>query len=236
MPFRTLTARWPQSLVRLFFPHECIVCHAPLHDDEHCLCTACHAGLPRTNYHLRKENRVERLFWGKIPLERATSFFFYKKGSDYHRILYRLKYRGEKQVGFYMGRYMAAELLPAGFFRDMEVILPVPLHARREKERGYNQSEWIAKGIASLTGLPVAHRAMMRRVYTETQTHQTLLERWENVEGIFELCEPERLQGKHVLLVDDVLTTGSTLTACATPLTALKGVRLSILTLAVAAE
>lgn len=177
---------------------------------------------------------MEQLFWGKIPLERATSFFYYRKGSDYRQILYRLKYRGEKEIGEVMGRYMATELLSCRFFSDIDVIIPVPLHAKKQRSRGYNQSEWIAQGISAVTGLPVDVASVFRNKNTPTQTRKTVLERWENVDQTFTLRSPERFAGKHLLIVDDVLTTGATTVACASVFVGVEGVRISVLTLAVA--
>ena len=177
---------------------------------------------------------MEQLFWGKIPLERATSFFFYRKGSDFRQILHQLKYGGRKELGAIMGRYMASELLPSGFFKGIDVIIPVPLHKKKQQLRGYNQSEWIVRGIAAVTGIPVNTESVIRKKNTETQTRKSTFERWENVDGIFELRSSEHLQGKHVLVVDDVLTTGATTVACVSALMEVQGIRISILTLAVA--
>ena len=177
---------------------------------------------------------MERLFWGKVPLERATSFFFYRKGSDFRQILHQLNGGGRKELGATMGRYMASELLPSGFFKGIDVIIPVPLHKKKQQLRGYNQSEWIVRGIAVVTGISVNTESIIRRKNTETQTRKSAFERWENVDGIFELHSSEPLQGKHVLVVDDVLTTGATTVACASALMEVQGIRISILTLAVA--
>ena len=155
----------------------------------------CNINLPRTDYHLRKDNPVEKMFWGKIPLERATSFFFYRKGSDFRQILHQLKYGGQKGIGAIMGRYMAAELLESGFFEGVDVILPVPLHKKKQQIRGYNQSEWIARGIATVTGISIDTESVVRRKNTETQTRKSFLERWENVEGIFEFNPNRHLAG-----------------------------------------
>ncbi len=190
--------------------------------------------MPRTNYHLRKDNPVERLFWGKIPLERATAYFFYHKGSDFRNILYRLKYGGRKDLGEIMGRFVAAELLPAGFFRGIDCIVPVPLHPRKQELRGYNQSECIVRGISAVTGIPADTSSVIRMKHTGTQTRKSVYERWENVDGIFGVRHPELFKGKHILIVDDVLTTGSTTTACADVFKGVEGIRISILTLAVA--
>ena len=225
---------WLGSFLSLLFPRCCVVCGGPLARGEECLCTMCNINLPRTDYHLRKDNPVEKMFWGKIPLERATSFFFYRKGSDFRHILHHLKYGGQKDIGAIMGRYMAAELLESGFFEGVDVILPVPLHKKKQQIRGYNQSEWIARGIAAVTGISIDTESVVRQKNTDTQTRKSSFERWENVEGIFQLYHAESLAGKHILIVDDVLTTGATTVECASCLAEIEGIRISILTLAMA--
>lgn len=234
MKHTLLIKDWLGSFLSLLFPRCCVVCGRPLAKGEECLCTMCNIELPRTDYHLRKDNPVEKLFWGKVPLERATSFYFYRKGSDFRQILHQLKYGGQKGIGAIMGRYMAAELQQSGFFEGVDVILPVPLHKKKQQIRGYNQSEWIARGITAVTGIPIDTEAVVRRKNTETQTRKSSLERWENVEGIFELHHAEALAGKHILIIDDVLTTGATTVECASCLTGIEGIRISVLTLAVA--
>ncbi|CCZ40834.1 putative uncharacterized protein [Bacteroides fragilis CAG:558] len=226
---------WFHSFWSLLFPRCCVVCGSPLSRGEECLCTCCNINLPRTGFHLRKDNPVECLFWGRIPgLKRASSFLFYRKGSDFRRILHLLKYGGYKELGEVMGRYMAAELSSGGFFDGVDMIIPVPLHRKKQKLRGYNQSEWIARGIASVTGIPLCAECMIREKNTETQTRKSTFERWEDVEGIFRLCDTVHFEGKHVLLVDDVLTTGATTVACASAFARVSGIRISVLTLAVA--
>ncbi len=226
---------WFHSFWSLLFPRCCVVCGSPLSRGEECLCTCCNINLPRTGFHLRKDNPVECLFWGRIPgLKRASSFLFYRKGSDFRRILHLLKYGGYKELGEMMGRYMSAELSSGEFFDGVDMIIPVPLHRKKQKLRGYNQSEWIARGIASVTGIPLCAECMIREKNTETQTRKSTFERWENVEGIFRLCDTVHFEGKHVLLVDDVLTTGATTVACASAFAGVSGIRISVLTLAVA--
>ena len=234
MKHTLLIKDWLSSFLSLLFPRCCVVCGRPLAKGEECLCTMCNINLPRTDYHLRKDNPVEKLFWGKIPLERATSFFFYRKGSDFRQILHQLKYGGQKDIGAIMGRYMAAELLASGFFEGVDVILPVPLHKKKQQIPGYNQSEWTARGIAAVTGISIDTESVVRQKNTETQTRKSSFERWENVEGIFRLHHAESLAGKHVLIVDDVLTTGATTVECASCLAEIEGIRISILTLAMA--
>lgn len=225
---------WFHAFLSLFFPRCCVICGTPLAPGEACLCAHCNMNLPRTKLYAYNDNPVEKLFWGKIPLERATSFLYYRKGSDLRYLLYRLKYHGQKEIGEMMGRYMATEMLPSGFFSDIDVIVPIPLHPRKQRLRGYNQSEWIARGISAVTALPLDIHSVIRCKNTATQTRKTTFERWENVDGTFTVRFPERVVGKHLLIVDDVLTTGATIVACASALAEVEGVRISVLTLAVA--
>ena len=219
---KNIVKTWFFSFVHLFFPRQCAVCGAILQEGEEGICMKCNMDMPRTNYHFRKYNPVERMFWGKIPLEHATSCFFY--------------YGGRKDLGEVMGRFMAAELSATGFFSDVDVIVPVPLHPRKQKMRGYNQSECIARGVSAVTGIPVDTASVARMRHTETQTRKSSYERWENVDGIFCLRRADAFARKHVLIIDDVLTTGATTTACADALKEVEGVRISVLTLAVAAS
>ena len=224
------------DLWELFFPRCCIICGDRLLQSEHHLCLHCLAGLPRTGLHILKDNEVERNFWGKFPVERATSFLYYTRGGDVRKLLYELKYYGNKRVGETLGKYMAAELSISGFFKGIDCIVPVPLHPQKERQRGYNQSEWLARGIACITGIPVVSHIMIRDRYTETQTRKGQYERWENVQNLFICTSSAQLENKHILLVDDVLTTGATIVSCADALKDIPGLRISVLTLALAGQ
>lgn len=225
---------WLMSFVRLIYPCRCAMCGRVLEEGEEIICMKCNMNMPRTNFHHWTDNPVERMFFGKVRLERASSFLYYRKGSDVRNLLYKVKYKGYEELGVKMGRLIAAELSECGFFGGMDVIVPVPLHPDRLKLRGYNQSELIARGISEITGIPVDASSVLRIRPTETQTHKSVHERWENVNGIFCLHSPERFAGKHVLIIDDVLTTGATTTACADAFGEAEGVRISVLTMAVA--
>lgn len=228
--------KWHASFVHLFYPPRCAACEATLQEGEEGLCLKCLLDMPRTGYHLQTDNPAERLFWGKVTVERASSYFFYHKGSQMAHIIHLMKYADRPDLAEYMGRQMAAELSASGFFSTIDCLIPVPLHPRKKRMRGYNQSERIAHGIAALTGLPVETKAVIRQRFTETQTRRSIYQRWQNVEGIFALKAPQCLEGKHVLLVDDVLTTGATLCALAHSLSAIPGLRISILTLSAAGD
>ncbi|MDR0745358.1 MAG: ComF family protein [Mediterranea sp.] len=221
---------WIHAFFGLLFPRQCVVCNRSLSHTEKFICITCNINIPRTHYHLQKDNVIEKRFWGQIPIQRATAFFYYRKGSDYCNIIHELKYRGRKEIGTTMGRDMANEIQNSGFFNGIDVIVPIPLHRDRIRKRGYNQSEWIAKGIAEVTNIPVNNKAMARKTYS-SQINQSVFERWENVKDTFELHQPELFSGKHILIVDDVLTTGATVMACASAFLPVQGVRLSIITL-----
>lgn len=222
------------DLLALFFPRLCLLCGEPLVEGEKCLCLNCLYGLPRTNYHLRKQNPAEQLFLGKIQVEKATSFLHYEKGGKVQQLIYAIKYKGEKEAGFQLGRQAALALQEKGFFEGIDILLPVPLHPQRQRKRGYNQAEWIARGVASVCLLPIENEALARTRKTHTQTHKNVFDRWTNVQNIFSIKSESALKGKHMLIIDDVLTTGATIEACAGCILQIEGSRISILTLSIA--
>ena len=222
------------DFINLMFPDLCVVCGSSLQKNEHQLCVSCLHEIPKTNYHLIDENPIEKRFWGKVPIYRATSYFFFQKGSSFQKLLHILKYKGNKEIGELMGKYAAIDLLDSPDFTSIDVILPVPLHPGKYKLRGYNQSEWIGKGLSVVLNRPMDTSTLIRARENTTQTKKTVFERYENTEGIFELKDTAVFAGKHVLLVDDVLTTGSTLEACVRELLKTPEIKISIFTLAVA--
>lgn len=221
-------------LTELLFPRLCVVCSDRLIEQEQWICLHCLHHIPRTNFHLDAENRVAQLFYGRVPLEAATSFFYFSKGSPYRVLLHNLKYKGMKELGAEIGKHFAIDLMQSAAFSSVDVVCPVPLHVSKEKKRGYNQSWWIASGIARQMCKELSDDNLVRAVATETQTRKARFERWQNVEGIFQLRRPEEFSGKHVLLVDDVVTTGSTLEACAAEIRTKTDAKVSIATLATA--
>lgn len=218
----------------LMYPNLCMVCGENLLRNEQHLCLRCLHDIPKTNYHLQSDNPIEKRFWGKVPVHRCTAFFFFQKGSPFQKLLHSLKYKGNKEIGQLLGRYAAVDLLDSVDFASIDVVIPVPLHPNKYKIRGYNQSEWIGKGLSEILEVPQDTGTLRRVRENTTQTKKTVFERYENTEGIFELSDFTSLVGKHVLLVDDVLTTGSTLEACVRTLIEIDGVKVSIFTLAVA--
>jgi ComF family protein len=222
-----------QGFSGLIFPRYCAACGDALYNNENMLCLGCFADLPRTRFHHDEENEVAQLFWGRVPLEYATSFMYFAKGSRFQNILHELKYNDQRQIGTAMGRMFGSELINTPF-ATADIIIPVPLHPARLKFRGYNQSQLIASGIGEILRLPVETTMLSRVMDTRSQTQKSRYERWENVRYIFHCEQPEALKEKHVMLVDDVITTGATLEACASCLVPIEGIKVSVVSLAFA--
>lgn len=222
------------DFISLLFPRLCYACGNHLLRNENLICTECYVIIPRTNYHKINENPVEQLFWGRCVIEKAAAFSFYNKGSRIRNLIHNLKYNGIQEIGFEVGRIYGLSLRDTGFTDDIDLIVPVPLHPSKKRARGYNQSDTISEGIASATGLKVDKNSLVRSKVTPTQTKRSRYERWTNVEGIFNVIDREKLKGQHILLVDDVITTGSTIESCANELLRVEGVKVSAVALAFA--
>ncbi|HOY38324.1 MAG TPA: ComF family protein [Bacteroidales bacterium] len=220
--------KWACDLVYLLFPEVCEVCMAPLVTGEKTICLKCLADMPYTDYHNKPENPVSQIFWGKVHVEMATALFYFAKGSKYRKLIHKLKYKGKREIGIFLGRELGACIGKSDYFKGIDCIIPVPLHISRQTKRGYNQSAEIALGISQVTGIPVKLHELIRSQATETQTKKTRDERWKNVSGKFQIASPENLKGKHVLVVDDVITTGSTIEAVVETLLGVEGVTVSI--------
>lgn len=219
-------------LLDLISPRLCVVCGQRLTVSEDVICTKCNLHLPRTDFHQDPyENEMAKLFWHQIPVERATALFYYESHAETANILYELKYKNHPEVGEVMGRLMAIELQPSGFFDGIDGIVPIPLAKKRQRQRGYNQSLEIARGISAITSLPIYNKVVRRKAFEGSQTNKGRWERNENVEGVFELKDASAIQGKHLLMVDDVVTTGATVIACVQELCKADNVRVSVLAL-----
>ena len=219
-------------LLDLISPRLCVVCGQRLTVSEDVICTKCNLHLPRTDFHQDPyENEMAKLFWHQIPVERVTALFYYESHAETANILYELKYKNHPEVGEVMGRLMAKELKPSGFVDGIDGIVPIPLAKKRQRQRGYNQSLEIARGISAITSLPIYNKVVRRKAFEGSQTNKGRWERNENVEGVFELKDASAIQGKHLLMVDDVVTTGATVIACVQELCKAGNVKVSVIAL-----
>lgn len=227
-------SRWWQDFVGLFFPHHCLACseRAP-QSKEVPICVFCENQLSYTHFHQQPDNELEQRFWGRIPLQRGTALLYFNKSGVVQRLMHLLKYDDEPKVGVLLGQWFGSQLLSSPF-AHVDALVPVPLHPRKQQQRGYNQAERIAAGIAHTLGKPVLTDALLRTTYTTTQTQKSRLDRFENVKTAFAHNPKRPLNSQHLLLIDDVMTTGATLEACALPLLDQPGVTLSIATLCLA--
>jgi len=217
-----------KNTFELFFPTFCESCGKHLVKGEFMLCTHCRFDIPKTNFHKETENPVEEVFWGRVPVQAATSYSFYSKFGIVKNLLHKLKYKSKPELGILMGNFMGDNLLQDVKFQDVDLIIPLPIHSKRERERGYNQSLMLAYGINEVLGKPIENNNLYRAIETKTQTRKKRDERWQNVQNIFDIKNMERLENKHILLIDDVLTTGATLEAAAETLLKVKGIKISI--------
>ena len=222
------------DLLGLFLPRVCSACERPLMRNEDALCLHCLTDLPRNRYHEDPDNRVELVFRGRVQLEAASAFLRFDSGGRVQHMLHRLKYRNDSAIGIQLGRLMGEELSASYRFSTVDTLMVVPLHPKKEKARGYNQCQMIADGLRMTWPLEQAHSTLLRQVSTPSQTRRGRLERWNNVSSAFAMSRAEELTGRHILLLDDVVTTGATLEACARVLRQVQGVRISICTLACA--
>jgi ComF family protein len=224
------------SILHLLYPHNCVACGYTLYNTAKYLCKNCMQQLPLTHFEKVGDNPVANMFAGRLRLEKASSWLFFAKNGITQGLIHELKYRGNQDVGVDLGNMMAKALDDTGWWEGIDVLIPLPLNRKKWINRGYNQSEVLCRGISTVTGIPVEEVAVMRTVYTETQTRKSRVQRWRNVAEVFDLLDFTHLQGKHAMLVDDVVTTGATLDACGQVLLRVPGLRLSALTLAVASS
>jgi ComF family protein len=222
------------DFISLLFPRLCYACGNYLLRNENLICTECYVVIPRTNYHNEPDNPVAQLFWGRCMIEKAAAFSYYNKGSRIRNLIHNLKYKGIREIGVELGKIYGSALKSSGFMNDIDMIIPVPLHPSKMRIRGFNQSESICTGMGEAASLPVDNQSLIRIKVSPTQTNKSRYERWANVEGIFKVVNPEVIAGKHILLVDDVITTGSTIEACTNELLKVTNVKVSVAALAYA--
>lgn len=204
-----------EDLISLLYPNYCLGCHISLVRGEQYLCTNCVHDLPKTNYHLAKENPLKIKFYGKIQMEYVISYLKFIKSGHVQKLLHHLKYLNKPEIGQVIGRWYGKELEQAGYKDYFDLIVPIPLHKSKQKKRGYNQSDGFAKGLSEVLGIPWNGRDLKRVNNSETQTRKSRVQRWENVANIFEVTNTSSFEGMRILVVDDVITTGSTLESCA---------------------
>jgi len=222
------------DFIALLFPITCAACGKSLYKNEQSICTYCMYYLPKTNYHLAFDNPVAKIFWGRVSIHSAASYYSFNKGGKVQKLIHQLKYNGQKHVGVTVGKLYGQELKCVDDFNTVDVVIPVPLHPKRLKKRGYNQSDSFAEGLAESMDSEVNFRSLVRKEESSSQTKKSRYSRWQNVESIFGVQYPEQIAGKHILLVDDVVTTGATLEACAQTLLKVPDLKLSIATIAYA--
>ncbi len=226
-----------EDLLALFFPESCYACDGALAKGEAYICTDCNIKLPYTEVHLHggtELNPLQRRFWGKVPVRFAFSYLYFRPKGRVQKLLHKLKYKGGQDLGEHLGKRYGAILTDHKYNQQFDVVVPVPLHKYKLRRRGYNQSDSFAKGLATALQLPWQAKALERVENTSSQTRKNRLDRWQNVEHVFQVKMPEIVKGKHVLLVDDVMTTGATLEACAIALLEKGCSEVSVVTIAAA--
>lgn len=222
------------GLLHLLYPNLCVGCDADLPAADYCFCIRCLNRLQPTDMHEHRENEFTDRFWGRLQMESGAAMYYFNRKSPVQRALHRLKYQNQPDVGVRIGRRFGQLLSQSPHFAGIQAIVPVPLHRQKERQRGYNQSAMLAQGLSDSMRVPLLSDSLARNTHTASQTRKKRMERFENVSAVFTVKQPEKIQGKHLLLVDDVLTTGATLEACGKALLEVPGARLSLATIAIA--
>lgn len=223
------------AVLHLLFPHVCTGCGSDILSGESVLCMRCIDAMPETNFELHPNNPVEKTFWGRLPLAGATAQFYFTKESLMQHLMHQFKYKGNKDLGLQLGKIMGEQIKKSNRF-EVDALIPLPLFPAKEKRRGYNQATVLCEGMAESMKIPVLDNIIIRPQHTETQTKKGRIERWKNMEGKFILTAPDAIRNKHLLLVDDVVTTGATFEACGNELLKAENVRVSLASLCVASR
>ena len=224
------------SFLHLVFPQVCEGCGSDVVDDHDLLCLKCLGSLPITGFQFHSSNVVEKMFWGRLPIREASAQYYFTKESMMQHLMHQIKYKGNKELGVYLGNLMGVALQQTNRFSNIDALIPLPLFPSKEKKRGYNQAALLCYGISEIIGKPVWENVVIRTIHTETQTRKNRVARWKNIEGKFQLNDAGKLKDKHVLLVDDVITTGASLEACGREILKSGEVGLSICTLCYASH
>lgn len=220
------------SLLHLIFPKNCHSCGNAITDKLENICLNCRNELPYTYASAKSRESLEKLFRGRIQLQKIAAFLKFEKGGKVQQLIHRMKYQDQKEIGHTLGEMAAAMLKEENFFENIDLLIPIPIHPFKERRRGYNQSQYIAEGVEMASGVKLDSTSVKKSIHTDSQTRKEKFKRWENVSASFEVIHEKELQGKHLLLIDDVITTGATIEACAAELQKIKGVKISILSMA----
>jgi ComF family protein len=223
------------SFLHLLFPHICTGCGNDIISETSELCMRCMDAMPETNFELHPSNPVEKIFWGRLPLRAATAQFYFTKESLMQRLMHQFKYKGNRDLGFQLGKIMGEQIKRSGRF-PADILIPLPLFPAKEKRRGYNQATVLCEGMAEAMKIEMLDNIITRPQHTETQTKKGRIERWKNIEGKFVLVDAMAIRNKHLLLVDDVITTGATLESCGNELLKAENTQLSVATLCIASR
>jgi len=226
--------KWFKHFLDIIYPRTCEACGEALLGGENLICMNCMIDLPRTNSHIQRLDKVSNRFWGKIPVTDTVTFMKFSKKGKVQKLLHELKYRNKPEVGKYLGKIYGVDLKAVGFNKKIDLIIGVPLHPSKLVQRGYNQADCIAEGLSEALEVPFETSAVKRLVHTDTQTKKSRIERFQNVENIFEVIDTEKIKGKRIAIVDDVLTTGSTLESLGITLLNADAKEISIVTIAAA--
>jgi len=223
-------------LLHFIYPHICIGCGSDVLDADNFLCLDCINNLPHTGFAMHANNPVEKIYRGRMAITAGMSEIYFAKNSIIQNLIHEFKYKGNKKIGAYLGRMMGNSLQNSNRFMDIDYLVPIPLFTEKEFKRGFNQASILCQGISEVLGIPIVSKNVMRNIHTETQTKKGRAERWKNVEKKFSVTDPGVFANKHILLVDDVITTGATLEACGSEILKIEGTRLSVATLAIATK
>lgn len=227
-------AGYVRDFFSLVYPRSCEACGNSLFRHEQWLCNYCLLNLPKSHFHTEPGNVLEQVFYGRAPVERAASYYLFEKSGRVQQLLHSIKYRGNKELARQLGMLYAESLKETKAFSEADYLIPVPLHPKKQKQRGFNQSAEFARGLGDVLRVPLLENELIRTGFTSTQTRKQKFDRWENVKDVFSVRNPELLKGKKVVLVDDVITTGATIDACCQALGKAGGTRISVLSLAYA--
>lgn len=223
-----------KNIINLFFPPVCAGCHSFLVSNENVICTICRHNIPLTNHHLNPENEAFKKFYGRIPVEYTSALLYFHKKGIVQELIHNLKYKGQEQIGTVLGEWYAEDLKNSLTIQSVDEIIPVPLHKRKLRERGYNQVTNFGNALSESLNIPYNPNLLVRNIYSKTQSKKNLLNRSEGIDSIFDVDFTQKDHNKHFLLIDDVITTGSTLEACSNALLKIPGAKISIVCMAMA--